>query len=59
MNLFFFSRKLPSFPEHTVAVKYATEHRCGVRVRGPRLTDTITGTDPLKDKYVIVFYNNR
>lgn len=44
-------RKLPSFPEHSVAVKYATEHRCGVRVRGPRLTDMITGTDPLKDKY--------
>ncbi|KAI9137354.1 2,3-bisphosphoglycerate-independent phosphoglycerate mutase-domain-containing protein [Paraphysoderma sedebokerense] len=40
---------LPSFPNHTVAVKYATEHRCGVRVRGPNLTDTITGTDPLKD----------
>lgn len=44
--------KLPSFPNHTVAVKYATEHRCGVRVRGPGLTDMITGTDPLKDKYV-------
>ncbi|KAI7865366.1 2,3-bisphosphoglycerate-independent phosphoglycerate mutase-domain-containing protein [Spinellus fusiger] len=40
---------LPSFPHHTVAVKYATEHRCGVRVRGPGLTDDITGTDPLKD----------
>ncbi|RUP49427.1 metalloenzyme superfamily-domain-containing protein [Jimgerdemannia flammicorona] len=41
---------LPSFPAHSVAVKYATEHRCGVRVRGPNLTDAITGTDPLKDK---------
>eukprot|EP00854_Cymbomonas_tetramitiformis_P009161 gene9161-10859_t len=41
---------LPSFPEHTVSVKYATEHRCGVCVRGPGLTDNITGTDPLKDK---------
>lgn len=31
------------------AVMYATEHRCGVRIRGPHLTDRITGTDPLKD----------
>ncbi|KAF7729468.1 hypothetical protein EC973_004448 [Apophysomyces ossiformis] len=46
--------KLPSFPDHTVAVKYATEHRCGVRVRGPGLTDTITGTDPLKDNKPLV-----
>ncbi|KAM9965603.1 hypothetical protein ACTFIR_005774 [Dictyostelium discoideum] len=41
--------KLPSFPNYRVDVKYATEHRCGVRVRGPNLTDSITGTDPLKD----------
>lgn len=40
---------IPSFPDHSVAVKYATEHRCGVRVRGPGLSDTVTGTDPLKD----------
>ncbi|RKP25742.1 2,3-bisphosphoglycerate-independent phosphoglycerate mutase-domain-containing protein [Syncephalis pseudoplumigaleata] len=46
--------KLPSFPEHSVAVKYATEHRCGVRVRGPRLSDCITGTDPLKDNLPLV-----
>ncbi|KAI9303370.1 2,3-bisphosphoglycerate-independent phosphoglycerate mutase-domain-containing protein [Cunninghamella echinulata] len=46
--------KLPSFPNHTVAVKYATEHRCGVRVRGPGLTDTITGTDPLKDGRLLI-----
>eukprot|EP01133_Synstelium_polycarpum_P016999 gene16999-20229_t len=32
-----------------VDVKYATEHRCGVRVRGPMLTDAISSTDPLKD----------
>ncbi|KAI8884206.1 archaeal type cofactor-independent phosphoglycerate mutase [Backusella circina FSU 941] len=47
--------KLPSFPHHTVSVKYATEHRCGVRVRGPHLTDTITGTDPLKDNKKLVY----
>ncbi len=41
--------QLKSFPDHRVSVKYATEHRCGVRVRGPRLSDSITGTDPLKD----------
>lgn len=41
--------KLPSFPEHTVRVEYATEHRCGVAVSGPGLTDAISGTDPLKD----------
>jgi 2,3-diphosphopglycerate-independent phosphoglycerate mutase len=40
---------LPSFPQHRVDVQYATEHRCGVRVRGPGLTDSISSTDPLKD----------
>ncbi|KAI8071678.1 2,3-bisphosphoglycerate-independent phosphoglycerate mutase-domain-containing protein [Gongronella butleri] len=46
--------KLPSFPHHTVAVKYAIEHRCGVRVRGPGLTDAISGTDPIKDALPLV-----
>lgn len=41
--------RLPSFPQHTVSVKYATEHRCGVCVRGPGLSDAVSGTDPLKD----------
>ena len=40
---------LPSFPNISVEVKYATEHRCGVRLRGPGLSDCISGTDPLKD----------
>ncbi|KAK9826634.1 hypothetical protein WJX74_007188 [Apatococcus lobatus] len=40
---------LPSFPQHAVCVRYATEHRCGVVVRGPGLSDAITGTDPLRD----------
>lgn len=35
--------------QHVVSVKYATEHRCGVVVRGPGLSDQIGGTDPLKD----------
>lgn len=40
---------LPSFPNHEIMVKKATEHRCAVRVRGPNLSCDITGTDPLKD----------
>jgi 2,3-bisphosphoglycerate-independent phosphoglycerate mutase len=40
---------IEGFPHHSVAVRYATEHRCAVRVRGPGLSDRITGTDPLKD----------
>lgn len=30
-------------------LRYATEHRCGVVVRGPGLSDRISATDPLKD----------
>ncbi|KAH7446552.1 hypothetical protein KP509_01G061700 [Ceratopteris richardii] len=41
--------KLPSFPEYEVRVRYATEHRCGVVVKGPNLSGNISGTDPLKD----------
>ena len=40
---------LPSFPQHRVRVKYATEHRCGLVIEGPGLCDRITSTDPLKD----------
>lgn len=29
--------------------RYATEHRCGVVVKGPRLSGNISGTDPVKD----------
>eukprot|EP00760_Papus_ankaliazontas_P018772 PhM_4_TR17638/c0_g1_i1/m.44036 len=45
---------IPGYPNHKILIKYATEHRCGVVVRGPGLTDTITGTDPLKDGREIV-----
>ncbi len=41
--------RLPSFPQHSISVRYATEHRCGVVVRGPGLSDAVSGTDPLKD----------
>jgi len=41
---------IPGFDgRYTMFVKYATEHRCGVVIRGPGLTDVIQGTDPLKD----------
>ena len=40
---------IPGFPQHAVAVRYATEHRCGVVVRGAGLCDAISGTDPLRD----------
>jgi 2,3-diphosphopglycerate-independent phosphoglycerate mutase len=33
---------------------YATEHRCAIKVSGPRLSSLITGTDPLKDNLVIL-----
>ncbi|KAG6415675.1 hypothetical protein SASPL_123089 [Salvia splendens] len=41
--------KLPTFPQYEVRVRYATEHRCGVVVKGPKLSGNISGTDPLKD----------
>lgn len=46
--------KLPSFPEYEVRVRYATEHRCGVVVKGPRLSGHISGTDPLKDNCLLL-----
>ena len=46
------SIKVPGFPDHEIDCKYATEHRCSVRVRGPRLSNKITGNDPLKDDRV-------
>lgn len=32
-----------------ISNRYATEHRCGVVVKGPKLSGNISGTDPLKD----------
>nr|XP_029120327.1 uncharacterized protein LOC105045087 isoform X2 [Elaeis guineensis]XP_029120328.1 uncharacterized protein LOC105045087 isoform X2 [Elaeis guineensis]XP_029120329.1 uncharacterized protein LOC105045087 isoform X2 [Elaeis guineensis]XP_029120330.1 uncharacterized protein LOC105045087 isoform X2 [Elaeis guineensis] len=46
--------KLPSFPEYEVRVKCATEHRCGVVVKGPKLSGNISGTDPLKDNRLLL-----
>ena len=41
--------RVPGYDEHYITVLHATEHRCGVKLSGPGLTDQITGTDPLKD----------
>lgn len=46
--------KLPSFPDYEIRVRYATEHRCGVVVKGPRLSGNISGTDPLKDNRLLL-----
>ncbi|KAJ6795742.1 Uncharacterized protein M6B38_224250 [Iris pallida] len=46
--------KLPSYPEYEVRVRYATEHRCGVVVKGPKLSGNISGTDPLKDNRLLL-----
>lgn len=37
------------YDEYQITFQYATEHRCGIRIRGPGLSDRITNTDPLKD----------
>lgn len=46
--------EIPGYPQHSVEFKYATEHRCSVCVRGPRLSHAITGNDPLKDNREIM-----
>ncbi|KAG2439333.1 hypothetical protein HXX76_004692 [Chlamydomonas incerta] len=40
---------VPGYPGYHVTVRYATEHRCGVAVSGPGLSDAVGDTDPLKD----------
>ena len=41
--------QVPGFENYTISVKHATEHRCGLKITGPRLTQKIEGTDPLVD----------
>jgi Predicted phosphoglycerate mutase, AP superfamily len=41
--------RITEYPEYVISVKHATEHRCGLKITGPRLTHHIEGTDPLKD----------
>jgi 2,3-diphosphopglycerate-independent phosphoglycerate mutase len=45
---------IPGYPDHVVECQYATEHRCAIKVSGPRLSSLITGNDPLKDNLPIV-----
>jgi hypothetical protein len=41
---------IPGFDGYYIRAKHATEHRCGVKIcGGTRLSQRITGTDPLKD----------
>lgn len=41
---------IPEFPEVTMSLKYATEHRCGLRLHSPfGFSDVIDSMDPLKD----------
>jgi 2,3-diphosphopglycerate-independent phosphoglycerate mutase len=46
--------RVPGYPDHIVECQYATEHRCAIKVSGPRLSSLITGNDPLKDNLPIV-----
>ena len=41
--------RIPGYPEHYITAMHATEHRCGIKITGPNLSNAITGTDPLKD----------
>lgn len=41
--------KVPGFEEYTVRTMHATEHRLGLKVSGPGLTNEITDADPLVD----------
>lgn len=40
---------IPGYEDYKVSCKYATEHRCGLKVAGPGLSYHISGQDPLKD----------
>lgn len=48
------TKKMRKTLSYSVRVKYATEHRCGVVVSGPGLSDRISGTDPLVDNKPLV-----
>ncbi len=45
---------MDEFPDVKIFVKYATEHRCGICIRGNNLSDQITGTDPLRDNLALL-----
>ena len=41
--------KIPGYDDYSVSCKYATEHRCGLKVSGPGMSYHISGQDPLVD----------
>ena len=45
---------IPGYPDHKVSCKWATEHRCAIKISGPNLDSEITGNDPLKDNLKVV-----
>ena len=44
---------IPGFEEYKVSAKHATEHRIGLKISGPGLSNKISGTDPLTDDKVL------
>ncbi|KAM0682247.1 hypothetical protein MDAP_002479 [Mitosporidium daphniae] len=44
----------PDFPNHKITFKYAMEHRLGISISGPSLSDKISGTDPLKENFPLL-----
>lgn len=46
--------KIPGYEQYEVRVKHATEHRVGVKISGPGLSNDITDTDPLVDNLEIL-----
>lgn len=46
--------KIPGFEQYTVSTKHATEHRIGLKVSGPGLSNQITDTDPMEDGHALM-----
>ena len=46
--------KIPGFEEYTVRTKHATEHRIGLKISGPGLSNKVTGTDPVHDNLKLI-----
>lgn len=40
---------IPGFENYEVTIRHATEHRAGLKIKGPGLSSFITGNDPIKD----------
>lgn len=44
---------IPGYENYSVTIKHATEHRVGLKVSGPGLSNEITDTDPLTDNNLL------